>query len=390
LILPATLFLGLAGVTTGVLYSLRRFTYPAFTAAVFNASIIVLALVGAQRWGIASLAVGVLIGACLQVVLQIPGLHGLRLRPALVLDDPGLRRIVQLYLPVAVGLVISQLGVAIDRNLASRTGEQTIAWMAAATTLIQFPLGLVVAAISVAALPTLAASASGQDGEQFRRTLTMALRMVLVLILPATVWLWLVGRPVIAVLFEHGEFTAFDSQQTNLALVLYLIGLPFAAIDQPLIYAYYARKNTLTPVLVGIMAIGVYLVVALTLIGRLGMVGLVAANSAQWLSHALVMLGLVRRGDGLNWTELGRSTATAITASLVMGAAVWGILRLLGPAIEPAGGAGELVLVLAGGLVGGVVYLGMLARLGAPEPGMLWRVVARRLGRVDAAAADKV
>jgi putative peptidoglycan lipid II flippase len=390
LILPATLFLGLSGVTTGLLYSLRRFAYPAFVVAVFNASIIGLAVLAGRRWGIASLAVGVLVGAFLQVALQAPGLRDLRLRPALDLAHPGLRRIGVLYLPVVLGLVISQIGVAIDRNLASHTGEQTIAWMAAATTLIQFPLGLVVAAISLAALPTLAASASTENRECFRQTLTTALRMVLVLILPATVGLWLLGRPVIGLLFEHGAFTAFDTRQTNLALGFYLIGLPCAAVDQPLIYAYYARKNTRTPVLVGVMSIGVYLVVALALIGRWGMVGLVLANSAQWLSHALVMLGLIRRGDGLDWAELGRSGAVALAGSLAMGVAVWGTVVTLSRVVDPASRAGEVLLVTGGGLAGAAVYLVALARLGAPELRMVWDVVARRLRRVDEAAAGGV
>jgi putative peptidoglycan lipid II flippase len=390
LILPATLFLGLSGVTTGLLYSLRRFTYPAFVVAVFNASIIVLALLASRRWGIASLAVGVLAGAFLQVALQAPGLRDLRLRPTFDLAHPGLGRIGALYLPVALGLVVSQVGVAIDRNLASHTGTQTIAWMAAATTLIQFPLGLVVAAISLAALPTLAATASIDNREQFRTTLTTALRLVLVLILPATVGLWVLGQPVIRLLFEHGAFTAFDTRQTSLALGFYLIGLPFAAVDQPLIYAYYASKNTRTPVLVGVMAIGVYLVVALALIGRLGMVGLVLANSAQWLSHALVMLWLIRRGDGLHWAALGRSATIALAGSLAMGVATWGVLVALGRAIDPAGRTGELLLVSAGGVTGVVIYLVVLARLGASELQMLWDVVARRLRRVDEAAARKV
>jgi putative peptidoglycan lipid II flippase len=120
------------------------------------------------------------------------------------------------------------------------------------------------------------------------------------------------------------------------------------------------------------------------------MVGLVLANSAQWLSHALVMLGLIRRGDGLDWAELGRSGAVALAGSLAMGVAVWGTVVALSRVVDPAGRAGEVLLVTGGGLAGAAVYLVALARLGAPELRMVWDVVARRLRRVDEAAAGGV
>ncbi|HEX7593750.1 MAG TPA: lipid II flippase MurJ, partial [Anaerolineae bacterium] len=148
LILPAVFFLGMSGVITGLLYSLKRFKFPAFTTAADNLGIVIVALALSPVFGITSLIVGILIGAASQVVLQLPGLRDMHYHFAIDFSHPALRKILRLYVPVVAGLSISVVGVAIDRNLASHTGAQSLAWMQDATVLIQFPLGLVATAIS--------------------------------------------------------------------------------------------------------------------------------------------------------------------------------------------------------------------------------------------------
>jgi putative peptidoglycan lipid II flippase len=361
---PAVIFLSLAGITTGLLYALKRFTYPAFTAAIFNAGMVAvtLLLTGLFSWGIESVALGLLVGAALQVVLQLPGLRDARLAPSLDLFHPGLRRVVRLYLPIILGLVVSQVAIVIDRNLAARTGAQSIAWMQYATTLIQFPLGLVAAAISLAILPTLSryASSGVQDrGNGFLETLALGLKLVLLLIIPATVGLFLLARPIVALLFEHGDFTPFDTAQTALALRIYLIGLTFAAIDQPLIFAFYARQDTITPAAVGVLGVFIYLAAALLplLFRPLQMTDLVLANSTQLTSHALIMLWLLsRRMGGLRGQGVMAVTVKALAASALMGLVVYGALSALEGLPGGAGALHELALVAGAGGAGLVAY----------------------------------
>jgi len=126
-ILPSLVFFGLSGVVTGLLYAQQRFTLPAIGAPLFNLGIILSAVLLAPRLDIVSLSAGVLLGAVMQLAVQLPGLRGMGLSFSLDLSHPGLRRIVRLYVPVVLGLVVSQVAVIIDRNLASRTGDQTIA-----------------------------------------------------------------------------------------------------------------------------------------------------------------------------------------------------------------------------------------------------------------------
>ena len=385
---PAVLFLSLSGIITGLLYALKRFTLPAFTASIFNAAIIVVALIGTQLfgWGIATLAFGLLLGAFLQVALQLPGLRDARLRFAIDLQNPMLRQVIKLGLPVVLGLIISQIAIAIDRNLASHTGEQSIAWMQYATTIIQFPLGLISVAISLAILPTLsrqatAATANMSGLKEFVDTLAGGLRMVLVLIIPAAVALFVLAQPVVTLLFQRGQFTTYDTGQTTLALRIYLLGLIFAAIDQPLVFAYYARQNTLTPALVGLLGVGFYLIAAFipSLFRPLQMTDLVLANSVQLTGHALVMVWLVNRMASLRKKRLGVTTLKAAAGSILMGLVLWVSLPLLQSVLTADTLITKTIIIGILVALGGGVYFAVLTLLKVPDLTLVYNLAKRFL-----------
>jgi putative peptidoglycan lipid II flippase len=380
IITPAVLLFGLSGVVTGLLYALRRFTYPAFAAAVFNLGVIIAAPLLAGRLDAYSLAVGVLLGSVLQLLIQIPAMRDVRFRFSLDLSDPALRRILVLYLPIALGLIVSNIQVAIDQRLASSTGESSIAWMDRATTLIQLPHGLVAVAISLAVLPTLSRQSAAGDQEGFRSTLGLGLRMVLVLIIPATLGLLVMAEPITSLIFEHGRFTANDTFWTAWALRCYLAGLVFAAIDWPLNYAFYARQDTLTPALVGILSVGVYLVVALVLIKPLGMLGLVLADSAKHVSHAITMLILTwRRIGSLSDQRLGQTAVRTLLASAAMAALIALALSATTRFAVLDGLAGQLLAVAIPAGIGILAYLALASVLRIEEISRLRAMVRKRL-----------
>lgn len=376
-VLPAVLFFGISGISIGLLYSLQRFAYPAFGAAVYNLGLIISAIFLAAWLDVYALAIGILLGAILQFGLLAPGLRDGRFRFSLDLKHPGLRRIMKLYLPIVLGLVVSQIGIAIDRNLASRTGGESIAWMQYATNLMQFPLGLVAAAISLASLPSLARSDYAKDDAGYERTLGISLRMVMVLLIPATVGMFVLAKPVVALIFQHGEFGARDTVQVANALQFYLIGLTFAGIDQLLIFAFYARKNTLTPALVGVAAVVIYLIVALALIRPLGMIGLVIANACQLTGHAVIMLILLRQS--LAHSNLGNTALKSLAAAGGMGLAVYWIARQAAAIAGNEGFRGWLAQVGAGAVAGVVVYAALVSLFKVQEWTMLSGAVSRRL-----------
>jgi putative peptidoglycan lipid II flippase len=403
---PALLFLGLFAVLSGTLYALREFTWPAFAVTVFNGAIVVISLLFSPplrmtpsiapdftlHWtlarpasGIVIVAIGWLVGSLAQLALQLPGLRDARLHLTFNWRHPGVRQIAKLYAPVMFSLIMDTLVIrTFSYNLASQTGEGSIGYMTWATTLIQFPQGLVATAISIAILPTLARQAAliqVEGSRAFKDTLGLGLRLAITLILPAAVGLFVLATPIVALLFQHGAFTAHDTNVTALALRLYLIGLPFAALDLLLIYAFYARQDTLTPALIGVLSLGMYMLIAVTLFPRFGLFSLMIADSAKHIIHALVSAYLlVRRLDGLGGQRLLATIGKTGLASLAMGL----VAGLVTPPLTIFIGTNtvirEFLLVVATGGVSVIIFIIMASLLRVEELHWLGSILARRLG----------
>src|SRR5581483_346822 len=154
---------------------------------------------------------------------------------------------------------------------------------------VQLPLGLISTALGVAILPTLSRHALEPGLEQYKAVLSRGLKLVLALILPMTVAVLALNNQILAVVYQHGQYTAADRQVSAVALYLYAPELPFAAVDYLLISAFYALKNTFIPALVGVIGVGVYLLVAVPLVGRLGFPALVIANTLKDSLHGLIL-----------------------------------------------------------------------------------------------------
>lgn len=381
---PALMALSLFAVLSGALYALKRFTWPAFASTVFNGAIVVTTLALAGRLDITAAAVGWLVGAVVQMLLQAPGLRDARLRITVrgALSHPGVRRIGVLYVPVMATLA---LDVLVNRpfsyNLATRTGEGSLAYMNWATTLIQFPQGLVAIAISSAILPTLSRQAAviGAEAKQsFRNTLGQGLRLAIVLIIPAAVGLFVLAGPVVGLIFQHGKFVAVDTTTTALALRLYLLGLPFAAVDLLLVYAFYAQQDTLTPALVGLVSLGAYMVVAIVLLPWYSFFALMIADSVKHMIHTAISARLLwHKLDGYGRQHLMRTVARATFAAAIMGGMALGISLVL-ERVLPGSLIGFALTVGAAGGAGVVVYSLLATRLGLEE----WSFVRRLLRRV--------
>jgi len=385
LMLPGVVLLSIASMLTGALFALKRFTLPAFTGVVFNASIVLVAWALGRSWGVGSMAVGMLLGAAAQVLLQLPALRDLPLRLSLDLRHPALRRIGRLYLPILLGIAVDNLLTVLPSyNLASHISQSSISWMEYAATIVQVPLGLVVTAVSLAILPTLSRQASVEETGPFQETLAQGLRLVLALVIPATVGLSVLGEPIIGLLLEHGVFTSADTAAVAGALHSALLGLVFYAIDQPLIYAFYARKDTLTPALVGVFSSVFYALTAFVLYraGLLTLPLLVLVNSFKLTFHAVAMLLLTRRKlGGLGDHGLWSLSLRAVLASLVMAGISWAALGAVVP-VAPAGLAGELMVVGVPGAAGLVVYLLLALALRVEEIRLLRDALAQTARRL--------
>jgi putative peptidoglycan lipid II flippase len=388
----AVLFLSIASILTGVLFALKRFSLPAFTGAVFNGTIVVITLLRPDQ--IDSLVYGILLGSFLQIFLQLPALRDGRIRIRFDWRHPAVRRILILYAPIAAGLIINQIAIWISYNLAITTGDNSVTYMTYATTLYQFPLGLVVTALSLAILPTLSRLATGyrnaldsgspdagQKLNAYKETLSAGLRLIINLILPAAAGLFVLAGPIIVLLLEHGRFTPADTEITVQVLRVYVIGLPFAAVDQMLVFASYARKDTWRPALAGVISIVIYTITAMLLLNPLGLLSLMVADAIKHIVHTLIMLWLLRRHvGGLAGFNMEGSLIRSLAAAIMVGSAALLTAYLISALIPVESFASKLAVVLIPGIAGFIAFAAAAYLFNLEDARALWNLVLRRTG----------
>jgi len=359
LVLPGIPFLVGAAVLQALLNARGSFGTTALASGGFNLGIVLLGLALAPTIGPVALAMGLVVGALLQFAVQSWPLRRHFPWPTFSLADPAIRQAHTLASPVALGLVVSQAIVILDRALAWSTGPESIAVMRAATTLVQLPLGLFGTALSLAILPALA-TIRAQDA--FAETLALGLRASVSILIPTTILLVLLREPIVRVLFERGAFDAAATALVAQAFLLYAAQIPFWAADQILIAAYYARHRPLTPVLVGLGTSALFVIAALALVGPFGVQGLILANTIQNVAHC-VILGALAWRDGMLTGRNG--LVLAVVRSVVAAAAASAVVAALAASLEGADGFALFArLVVVGGAATGVAAatLGVLGR----------------------------
>ena len=372
LAMPVVVLTGVAAVFQAILLARREMTRPAIAPAIYNLGIIVGAVALAPWLGVASLVVGMLAGAAGQVWVQWPrAATGLRVRILTPgnwfagLRHPAVRRILRLYGPVAGGLVVSAAVIALDTRLASQTGEGSLAAMRYATTVVQLPLGLVASALSAATLPVLARyGRSGIRDVGFQDTLSGALAAAVLMVSPLMVGAVLLREPIVRLLFARGAFDEAGVALTTTALLWYAPQLPFVAIDQLLIAAFYAVQDTRVPVLAGVAGAAIFAGVAVVATPVIGMAGLVGANTVQHAAHAAILtIVLARRGFVPGTGRLGALVRAGFAAT-VMGAVITGIQAVLA---APVGTVGLILYLMATGGAGVCAYAATVAAMRGPE-----------------------
>ncbi len=364
LALPTVILMGVAAIFQAMLLARNDITRPAIAPAIYNLGIIIGALALSPWMGVSSLVIGMLAGATGQVLLMWPNRAvGLRIR--VDLRHPAVRRILRLYGPVAAGLVVSAAIIILDTRLASQTGAGSLAAMRYATTIVQLPLGLVVAALSTASLPVLARyGRNGLKEPGFRQTLGSGLTAAVVLVAPLMVGAMVLREPIVRLLFARGAFDDAGVALTATALLWYAPQLPFVAIDQLLIAALYAVQNTRVPVLAGVACAGIFATVAITTVDPLGMKGLVLANTVQHGAHATILaVYLMRHGLPITATRI-RTMLRVAVASGTMALALTGATVLVVPPTTTV----TLILYLGSAAgIGGAIYLATLVALRGSE-----------------------
>src|SRR5579862_4301268 len=264
---PFLLLVALAAQAMGVLNACNRFAVPALASTFFNIGSVafglILGYVLGPHWGlepITGMAIGVVLGGALQLVWQVPALRaeGFRFRPAIDWNHPLLRKIFRLMGPAILGNAAVQINVLVITNFASRIpGNGPVSWLGYSFRFMQLPLGLFGVAIASATLPAISRSAGIGNFDEFRRTLSKSLGMVFLFTLPSAVGLIVLGRTMIGAIYQGGKFSAYDTEQTAIALSCYAFGLAGYSALKVLNPAFYALHDARTPMIVSLLSIAI-------------------------------------------------------------------------------------------------------------------------------------
>ena len=229
----------------------QHFLLPALAPVLYNVGILLGVIVLAPRLGVWGPAIGVVIGALLHLLIQVPGLikYGARWTPWLGWRDPGLRRVIRLMLPRIAGLGVVQLAALVTTSLASTLSAGSVTALNYGWRVMQLPETLIATAIATAAFPTLSEFAARGQFDQLRATLSSTLRAILSLTLPATIVLLILGRPFVQVMFERGLFTSQATDLVTWAVQGYALGLIAQSLLEVCARTFYAQQDTRTPLL---------------------------------------------------------------------------------------------------------------------------------------------
>lgn len=374
LVMPALLFLGLGTLTTATLHAQKRFALPAAAEATFRAGPPTLFLILGRVEG---LALGMIAGAFGKLALEALGL-GRQLRharPSLDLTSVPVRTVGRLAAPLLVASSLSLfVGPLVDNAFASQVGVGGVSALAYArkigetlTTILPYMLGLVL-------LPFSAEMAARQDHEGLARTLTAVVRALALLFLPVTVSLAILRQPFVQLLFERGAFTAASTQLTAGPLLFYSLGLLPFALEVVVIQFYFARQNTLTPVLadVAAFALNVALIPPLMSFFELGGIAL-ATTVAKTLKVLALLLLWGRQVPAFHLAALGPFAGQMLVASLTTAVVLLTFLPFGQGAADGEGPVGQVAYLAGGGLLGGGTFLLAAGLLRVEEICALWR-----------------
>jgi putative peptidoglycan lipid II flippase len=336
--------LGSGVVVTAVLNAKQDFRMPAIGTALYNVGLIVGLLPGMaltlsgqrnDQFAIYAATWGVVLGAVLQVGIQIPGLRKVGMHYSFTFDwrHPGVLQIARQMVPRVINAAMLYVSIFVDRGLiqlmlfiigsASVAGLITQYYQAFQLTLL--PLGIFGMAMSTAAFPTLAENVAIGRMDRVRGTILETLRIILFMSIPSSVGLIVLGFPIIQVLLEHGHYTLQEAQSTAVALAFFALGLTGLAAVEILTRAFYALCDSLTPVIVSVSQFGIKIVLSLILINaavwgsQWGLGGLALSTSIAGLLEAAALCWLLHRRLGdLQLRVIGKFSIRVLVTSLVM------------------------------------------------------------------------
>ncbi|MHC4473089.1 MAG: murein biosynthesis integral membrane protein MurJ, partial [Planctomycetota bacterium] len=384
ILFPYVLLVNVMALFMAILNTLDHFFAPAIAPALLNVFWITGALLAPRvadspESQVKVVAVAVLLGGAAQLAIQIPFLkaRGVPLRPRLDLSHPALRRMLLLFLPMVLGLAPVQVNLLVDTAIAEAfvPGDGANSWLFYGSRLMHLPLALIGIALGVVVFPLFSRQAKEGNRDALGRTFAEALRTTAFLALPAAAGLLALAGPLVALIFERGEFGIGDTRVTGGVLAMYALGVPAYCGLQVVTRLYYSLEEVRTPVRVGVTMVLLNLALNLLLVGPMGPAGLALATALSATANLAILALLVRRTLGIRGMRivLARS-APCLALAAVMGAAVFGLSTALRNALPDRTLVPKIAWVLVPTVAGLVLYVGAALLLRLPEARSLRRL----------------
>jgi putative peptidoglycan lipid II flippase len=386
ILFPYILFVGISSLAMVTLNSVGYFTIPALSPAMLNACMIGVGFAllryftGSPESVVVWFSLGTVAGVLLQILFQVPLLIKTGHKPAFDLDikDEGVRWVGRLLLPSILALAANQVNVLVDTLLATTLPEGSVTALRLGNRLSLQPMGIFVAAIATVALPALSEHAAREDRHRFVEDLSFSLRLTMTFMIPSTIAVLIMGRPIVRLFFERGEFTAARSTpMTSLAFICYSLGLVSYGGVKVITQAFYSLKDTKTPVKIGVVVVVANVILNLALVRPLGLAGLALATAfSATLGFALLGSTLRRKMGDVGLKSILSTSMKVLVAALVMGLGMYLFSRWAEP--RTATFMGKLIQV------GGAAVIGLLLLLGTSfiiKAGEVMFVVRMLLGR---------
>jgi len=325
---PYIVSISLVAMAAGILNTWSRFAVPAITPVLLNVSFIVAAAFFADRFDppVLVLAWAVFAGGLAQLALQLPFLARIGMLPRwrLNLRHPGVARVLRLMAPAVFGVSVSQVSLLINTIFASFLVSGSVSWLYYADRLMEFPAGVLGAALGTILLPSLSKHHASGSPAEYSRLLDWGLRVTLLLALPAAAALAVLALPLIATLFHYGRFSDADAWMTRDALVAYSLGLLGLILVKILAPGFYARQNVATPVKIGLVTLLATQAMNFAFIGPLKHAGLALAIGLGACLNAALLYRYLRSHDIYRpqpgWPAFALKIAVSV---LAMAAALW-------------------------------------------------------------------
>lgn len=372
-VFPYLLLTGIASLGAAALHVKQRYKVVSFAPLLLNVAIVAAAFAlpavfearGIDRTQ--AIVFGALLGGALQIVIQTVSLRRAGWAgPAIVdLRDPGVRDIARRIAPICLGAFVYAIDLILSRRFLSDFGPGAQSWFTWAMRLCDFPSQMFALAVSAVAATSLSKIAA--KGGDLAKATSIDMRLTLFFTVPASVALVVLAQPLVALVFERGEFDASSSWETSRALVWQASAVWVVATSRHLVSLLYALRSTRTPLVAGAIEVVMFVAIVLALRGRMGHVAIsVAVAGASFAQMTALFLWARRKLPSLGVIAIVFSGARTLVASVVAALAAWSITLLLAAPAQ-AGGLARALPGVAALLAFTAIYVGAAWSLRSPE-----------------------